>query len=238
MHSDAPTMSDAVDWALAERVAVRVSGREPFAERYHYALARAGLRRADRPGRGARRRRDRAASRWPARRGPGSPTAPGGSAPTSRRSSGCCDPCIDKLGDRHGRPTALSPLGPEVRRRRGRRAARLDVDPGARPVRPAGHRGREPRRPGPRLLRRSEHPRPSRSGSPSRPASSGCGWRCTRSPTAPSSPASRGCARTSSAWSSRRSTPSTPTPSGSSTRFGRVADAVRARARTRSPTAG
>lgn len=29
-------MSRAVDWALAERVAVRVSGREPFAESYHY----------------------------------------------------------------------------------------------------------------------------------------------------------------------------------------------------------
>jgi hypothetical protein len=29
-------MSTAVDWALAERVAVRVSGREPFAESYYY----------------------------------------------------------------------------------------------------------------------------------------------------------------------------------------------------------
>ena len=30
-------MSGAVDWALAERVAVRAAGREPFAESYHYA---------------------------------------------------------------------------------------------------------------------------------------------------------------------------------------------------------
>ena len=30
-------MADPVDWALAERIAVRVSGREPFAESYHYA---------------------------------------------------------------------------------------------------------------------------------------------------------------------------------------------------------
>src|SRR3954452_3738431 len=29
-------MADPVDWALAERIAVRVSGREPFAESYHY----------------------------------------------------------------------------------------------------------------------------------------------------------------------------------------------------------
>jgi coenzyme F420 biosynthesis associated uncharacterized protein len=28
---------DPVDWALAQRIAVRVSGREPFAESYHYA---------------------------------------------------------------------------------------------------------------------------------------------------------------------------------------------------------
>src|SRR3954454_17614481 len=30
-------MTDPVDWTLAERIAVRVSGREPFAESYHYA---------------------------------------------------------------------------------------------------------------------------------------------------------------------------------------------------------
>src|SRR5438874_7095655 len=30
-------MTDPVDWGLAERIAVRVSGREPFAESYHYA---------------------------------------------------------------------------------------------------------------------------------------------------------------------------------------------------------
>src|SRR4051794_17314236 len=30
-------MTGPVDWGLAERIAVRVSGREPFAESYHYA---------------------------------------------------------------------------------------------------------------------------------------------------------------------------------------------------------
>ncbi|HEX2381313.1 MAG TPA: zinc-dependent metalloprotease [Acidimicrobiales bacterium] len=30
-------MTDPVDWALAQRIAVRVSGREPFAESYHYS---------------------------------------------------------------------------------------------------------------------------------------------------------------------------------------------------------
>ena len=30
-------MAGPVDWELAERIAVRVSGREPFAESYHYA---------------------------------------------------------------------------------------------------------------------------------------------------------------------------------------------------------
>ena len=30
-------MTDPVDWALAERIAARVGGREPFSESYHYA---------------------------------------------------------------------------------------------------------------------------------------------------------------------------------------------------------
>src|SRR6478609_9131976 len=30
-------MSGAVDWELAQKVAVRVAGREPFSESYHYA---------------------------------------------------------------------------------------------------------------------------------------------------------------------------------------------------------
>src|SRR3954454_24092052 len=29
-------MTEPVDWALAERIAIRASGREPFAESYHY----------------------------------------------------------------------------------------------------------------------------------------------------------------------------------------------------------
>ncbi len=30
-------MSEAISWSLAEKVAVRVAGREPLAESYHYA---------------------------------------------------------------------------------------------------------------------------------------------------------------------------------------------------------
>lgn len=30
-------MTDPVSWDLAARVAIRVAGREPFAESYHYA---------------------------------------------------------------------------------------------------------------------------------------------------------------------------------------------------------
>ena len=71
------------------------------------------------------------------------------------------------------------PVGQD-RRGRARRAARLDVDPGARSVRPAGARGGGPRGPGPRLLRRSQHPRRSRSATGSRRASSASGSRCTR----------------------------------------------------------
>ena len=94
----------------------------------------------------------------------------------------------------------------------------LDVGPGARAVRPARRRraGRD-RRPGPRVLRRPERARPREALRASRPASSGSGWRCTRSPTGRSSPACRGCASTSSAWCARRSTRSTPTRSSSST---------------------
>ena len=34
--TSAPTTGGAVDWAMAERVALKVSGREPFAQSYHY----------------------------------------------------------------------------------------------------------------------------------------------------------------------------------------------------------
>ena len=89
-----------VDWELAERVAVRVAGREPFAESYHYDSLAARLRRAHRRGRGAGRRGHRPALASPGRPGPGSPTAPAGSAPTSPRSSGCCGRSPTRLGER------------------------------------------------------------------------------------------------------------------------------------------
>ena len=83
-----------------------------------------------------------------------------------------------------------------------------------------------------------ERPRASRSASPSRPASSGCGWPCTRSPTGRSSPACRGCASTSSALVEPASTSVDPDPK-------RFLDALRPRGRrapraaaTRSTTAG
>ena len=83
-------------------------GREPFAESYHYASLAARLRRAHRRGRGAGRRGDRAAVARRARPGPGSPTAPAGCAPTSRRSSACCarSPTARRA---HRRPVALAP---------------------------------------------------------------------------------------------------------------------------------
>ena len=80
-----------IDWNLAERVAVRVGGREPFSSSYHYAgldpdferfTAQAeelvgietGLRSLSGPARVV------------------SPPEPGGSGPTSRRSSACSSP--------------------------------------------------------------------------------------------------------------------------------------------------
>ena len=61
------------------------------------------------------------------------------------------------------RPRRLRPRRPAhdpPGRRRAGHGARLDVGPGARPVRPAGHRGGGPGRPGPRLLRGPQRARP------------------------------------------------------------------------------
>ena len=61
------------------------------------------------------------------------------------------------------------------------------------------------------------------------PTSSGCGSRCTRSPTAPSSPAFRGCVSTSSASSTSCSKPPTRIRPSCSPRSGGVADSLRTR---------
>ena len=118
-----------------ERIAVRTGGREPFAESYHYdsltpdfaeltAVAEelvgesTGLRSLAGPARA--RVTDRAG--W----------VQANIASFQR----LLHPLTDRIGDRLGdRP--LAPAHPQGGGRRGRPAARLDVDPGARPVRPA-----------------------------------------------------------------------------------------------------
>ena len=214
------------------------AGREPFAESYHYDSLRARLRPSS-PRRPRRLVADETGLRVAGRAGPGPGHRPRrlGRGPTSPRSSGCCGPLIDKLERPAVEADALSPVAQKLAGAEVGHAARLDVDPGARPVRPADHRGRGPRRTRTSSTTWAPTCWPSRSASPSRPASSGCGWPCTRSPTGPSSPASPGCGRTSSASSTRRSTRSTPIPSGSSSAAGRLAEALRQRRRTRSPTA-
>ena len=91
-----------VDWALAERVAARFSGHEPFADSYHYdSLAPDFAELTARP-RTCVEAEHRPASPPPARPGPGSSTARPGSRPTWPRSSACCARCTEKLDDRMG----------------------------------------------------------------------------------------------------------------------------------------
>ena len=52
-------VTDAIAWDLAEQVAGRVAGRDPFADSYLYESLAARLRRVDGRGRGARHGRDR-----------------------------------------------------------------------------------------------------------------------------------------------------------------------------------
>ena len=65
-------------------------------------------------------------------------------------------PVTDKFGEKMTRAAAEF-VHQSGRRHRGRGAPRLDVLAGARAVRPVDHRGREPRGPGHRLLRRPQH---------------------------------------------------------------------------------
>ena len=213
-------MRSPVDWDLAERVAVRVAGHEPLADSYHYArlaidfvevtaqaealVERAtGLRSASGPARA--RVVDRAD--W----------VRANLASFGRLLRPLTDKMAERMDDGGGARALMSGFS--------RRAAALEVGAllGWMGTRVLGQydlliiEDEDPEDQdivyyvGPNVLALEK-----RYGFP--PASSACGWRCTRSPTAPSSPGSRGCGRTSCRWSTRRSTPSTPTPSGSWTR--------------------
>ena len=87
-------------WDLAERVAVRVAGREPFAESYHYASLAARLRRAHRRGRGAGGGRDRPALAGRSRPARGSPTGAGWVRANVASFQRLLRPLTDALGDR------------------------------------------------------------------------------------------------------------------------------------------
>ena len=101
-----------------------------------------------------------ACARSPARPGPGSPTAPAGSGANVASFQRLLRPALDKLGERHrasaarARSPARSP------------APRSGMMLGWMSTRVLGqydlldHRGREPRRPGPRLLRRAQRAGP------------------------------------------------------------------------------
>ena len=78
---------------LAEWVAIRAAGREPFAESYHYDSLAARLRPAHRAGRGAGRGRDRPAVARRPGPGPGHRPRRLGAGQPRRRSSACCGPC-------------------------------------------------------------------------------------------------------------------------------------------------
>ena len=110
--------------------------------------------------------------------------------------------------------------------------------PGARPVRPARRRGREPGRAGHRVLRRPEPPRPREAVRLPAPRVPPVARAPRAAPTGPSSPACRGCASTSSAWSSRPSSSVDPDPKRFVDALKQAAAASPRRSRTRSTTAG
>ena len=208
-------MTAVIDWDLAERVAARFSGREPFADSYHYdALApdfaeltaiaedrvatTTGLRlqRRPRPGPGGR-------PTGLDRRQPGLVPAPAASPDRPARASGW----------------AAGPLAPVTQKIAGAEVGALlglDVDPGPGPVRPAGGRERGPRGPGHRLLRGPQRPRPRealRLPAPRVPPVAGPARGHPPGPVHRHPVAAHPLPRRSS---TRSSAPSTPTPSASS----------------------
>ena len=192
-----------VDWELAERLALRLSAREPFASSYHADSLAADFAELHRRGRGAGGARPPACGRWPARPAPAWSTGRTGSRPTSRRSSGSC-------ARRSTGSASASRNGPSIPLTVTRKVPAAEVGAllGWMSGRVLGQYDLlvvddEHRRDqdlvyyvGPNVLSTS------RSASASRRASSASGSPSTRSPTGPSSPACRGCASTSSAWSS------------------------------------
>ena len=181
------TWRSPVDWDLAERVAVRVAGREPFADVVPLRLARPRLRRADGRGRGARRRGDRPA--LARRAGPGPGHRPRRLGARQHRVVPAAAAPAHRQARRAARPT--TPLAPgRPARSPASRSARCSA--GCRPGCSASTTcsSSRTRTPTSRTSSTTSAPTcsPSRSASPSRPASSGCGWRSTRSPTGRSSP--------------------------------------------------
>ena len=148
----------AVDWDLAQRVAARSAPKDPFADSYHYdslapdfeeltAIAEkqvaetTGLHSLAGPARA--RVTDR----------------PGWVSANIASFQRLLRPITERLDER----VSSTPFAPVARRVAG---AEIGVllgwmsGPGARPVRPARHRGRGARGPGHRVLRRAERPRP------------------------------------------------------------------------------
>ena len=149
-----------VDWALAQRVAVRCADPQAVAGLVPLVCAPGPVRRADGAGGGVGQRGHRACTPRTGRPAPRSPTGRAGRRPTSAPSSAWsarrCDELQRKRGAKLGGPVAGG--GPGCGRHPARPDAGLHGDAGPRPVRPA-HRRLLARGPGPRVLRRSEHRR-------------------------------------------------------------------------------
>ena len=195
-------MTSPVDWALAERIATRLTPRDPFAASYLYGSlsadfdectaeaeelveAETGLRSlagpararvVDRPGVGAGQR-----PRLPA------PPAP--------------DPRAARRPRRQRARPFRSAITRKVSAFEVGQPAGLDV--GARARASTTCWWSTTTRPPSRTSCTTSAPTCSAwsGATASRRGSSACGWRSTRSPTGPSSPACRGCASTTSGWS-------------------------------------
>ena len=178
-------MAGAVDWAFAERVAVRVCGREPFAASYHYDSLAPDFAEYT----------SRAEELVAVETGLRSLAGPARSRVTDREgwiraNVASFQRLLRPLLDRFGERVQSSPLLPVTSRFAG---AELGVMLGWMCTRVLGQYDLlviEDENPhdqdivyyvGPNVLAlEKQYAFP--------PASSGCGWRCTRSPTGPSSP--------------------------------------------------
>ena len=192
---------DAIAWDTAEQVAIRVAGREPLAESYHYASLEPDFREFT----------AEAEALVEAETGLKSLAGPARARVTDRAGwiranlasfQRLLRPLTDRLGEQHGRHQGR-PDRPPDRRGRGRRPPRAGCRPGCSASTTCS--SSRTRTPTTRTSSTTWAPTswPWRSATASRPGSSACGWPCTRSPTARSSPACRGCGRTSSPWSTR-----------------------------------